>query len=69
MTTEQKRRKCPVCKGEGTLPEPRKVARDRYTERRKMAKILRDQGYSMRQIQEFCGWKSVRSVQVALEDD
>lgn len=32
-----------------------------------MAKILRANGYSLRQIQEFCGWKSVRSVVMAVE--
>lgn len=59
--------KCPVCKGKGCLPEPRKVQRDRTKERRDMAKVLRANGYSIRQIQEFLGWKSPRSVVIALE--
>ena len=59
--------KCPICKGKGELPEPRQVARDRDAERRKMARTLRENGYSLRQIQEFCGWKSVRSVVLAVE--
>jgi hypothetical protein len=59
--------KCPVCKGKGELPEPRKVARDRTRERYEMAKVLRANGYSIRQIADFLGWKSPRSVVVALE--
>lgn len=60
--------KCPICCGKGHLPEPRKVERDRTTERKKMAKTLRDAGYSIRQIQEFLGYKSPRSVAAFLED-
>ena len=59
--------KCPVCKGKGELPEPRKVARDRSKERRAMARVLRANGYSIRQIADFLGWKSPRSVMLALE--
>lgn len=59
--------KCPVCNGKGHLPEPRKIERDRSKERRNMAKVLRANGYSIRQIQDFLGWKSPRSVVVALE--
>jgi len=59
--------KCPVCKGKGSLPEPRKIERDRTHERREMAKVLRANGYSIRQIADFLGWKSPRSVVVALE--
>jgi hypothetical protein len=29
--------KCPVCKGKGCLPEPRKIERDRAQERYAMA--------------------------------
>ncbi len=59
--------KCPVCKGKGHLPEPRKVERDRTKERYEMAKVLRANGYSIRQIADFLGYKSPRSVVVALE--
>ena len=61
--------KCPVCKGEGCLPEPRKAGRDRTEEKKAMAKTLRDAGYSIRQIQEFLGYKSPRSIAVFLESD
>lgn len=33
-------KKCPVCKGKGHLPEPRKVERDRTKERYEMARVL-----------------------------
>jgi transposase len=59
--------KCPVCKGNGHLPEPRKIERDRTQERYAMAKVLRANGYSIRQIADFLGYKSPRSVSVALE--
>lgn len=59
---------CPICKGRGRLPEPNTIERDRSAERKEMAKTLRKAGYSMRQIQDFIGWKSVRSVQTAVED-
>ena len=59
--------KCPVCKGSGQLSEPRKVGRDRKKERRDMAKVLRAKGYSIRQIADFLGYKSPRSVVLAIE--
>lgn len=59
--------KCPICKGKGCLPEPKQRGRDMTLERRKMAKTLRDAGYSLRQIRDFIGWKSVRSVVQTLE--
>lgn len=59
---------CPVCKGTGALPEPREHGRDRTAERKEMAKTLRKAGYSLRQIQDFLGWKSVRSAAVACDE-
>jgi hypothetical protein len=61
--------RCPVCKGKGELPEPRQAGRDRSKERRDMAKVLRKNGYSIRQIANFLGWKSPRSVVLALDDN
>lgn len=61
------RMKCPCCKGKGTLPEPRSSERDLSAERARMAKTLRDAGYSLRQIGGFLGYKSPRSVVLALE--
>ena len=34
-----------------------------------MAKVLRKNGYSIRQIANFLGWKSPRSVVLALDDN
>lgn len=60
--------KCPLCKQHVPLEEePHIYKRDLTRERRKMVKSLRAAGYSMRQIQRTIGWKSVRSVQLALE--
>lgn len=58
---------CPVCKGTGCVPEPHEHERNRSAERKAMAKTLREAGYSMRQIQDFLGWKSVQSVTAALK--
>ena len=59
--------KCPVCKGKGELPEPRSTQRDKTAERQRMVRILRDAGYSIRQIAALIGYKSPRSVALALE--
>ena len=61
--------KCPVCKGKGCLPEPRKIERDRASEKKAMAKTLRANGYSIRQIADFLGWKSPRSAAMALMEN
>lgn len=61
--------KCPICKGCGELDEPRQHGRDRAEEKKAMAKTLRDAGYSLRQIQEFIGWKSVASARDAIKED
>lgn len=58
---------CPICKGSGRLPEPNTIERDRATERKRMARTLREAGYSIRQIQDFVGWKSPRSVVEAID--
>lgn len=59
---------CPVCKGTGCIPEPHEHERNRAAEKKAMAKTLRDAGYSIRQIQEFLGWKSPRSAATAIQD-
>ena len=61
--------KCPICKGKGELPEPRQVGRDRAKEKREMARVLRANGYSIRQIADFIGYKSPRSVVLALNHE
>lgn len=59
--------KCPVCKGSGLLPDCNKRGRDLIAEKQKMARVLRNNGYSLRQIRDFIGWKSTRSVVIAIE--
>ena len=59
--------KCPVCKGKGCLPDPRKKFADESEAKKAMAKTLVDAGYSYRQVQSFLGWKSVASVQQAIK--
>ena len=58
---------CPVCEGSGRLPEPYRDACDELQERREMARTLREAGYSLRQIMRALGYKSPRSVVLALE--
>jgi len=56
---------CPICKGKGKIENPF----HRYIVKRIMAKMLRKQGYSYRQIMRFLGYKSPRSIQVMLKNN
>lgn len=58
--------RCPICKGSGDIEEP-SGRMDEAKARRVMAKALRAEGYTIRQIMRLIGWKSPRSVMVALE--
>jgi hypothetical protein len=62
-------RACPVCHGKGELAEPRRHLKDQRSERRKMARVLRKAGYSLRQIGGLLGYKSPRSVVLAVTRD
>jgi DNA-binding transcriptional MerR regulator len=62
---------CPLCKQPVgvTLPvheQPYRLRHDLARERRKVARLLRAQGYSIRQIQRICGWNSPRSAHKAV---
>lgn len=59
-------RKCPICNGDGRI-ELGIHADDSPRARRIMARALRAQGYSFRQIAKLCGWKSPRSAVMAVE--
>ena len=59
--------KCPICDGTGKLEAPRHADRTAHA-RKVMAQALYEQGYSLRQIAALCGWKSVRSAAVAVQD-
>lgn len=60
--------KCPICKGSGELPAPNGRIRDKSEERRRIARILHKSGYSYRQIAKVVGWKSPRSVMLAVKE-
>lgn len=61
--------RCPVCKGTGELINPKRGPIDEIAAKRTMAKALHAEGYSYREIAKLVGWKSPRSVQLALETD
>lgn len=60
--------KCPICEGRGEIEEPRHKDFDETAARRTMAKALHAEGYSLRQIMRLCGWKSVRSAALAVDE-
>lgn len=60
--------KCPICQGSGKVEDPRAKGMDETAARRVMARALRAEGYSLRQIMRLCGWKSVRSASLAMEE-
>jgi hypothetical protein len=58
--------KCPLCKGQGNLPKPKGKHGRRIIDNTIMAKLLRKEGYSLREIGAFLGYKSPRSVELCL---
>ena len=65
MTTK---RACPMCSGSGVIDGPKHADTTPHA-RRVMARALRKEGYTIRQIMRLCGWKSTRSVMYALDGD
>lgn len=57
---------CPVCEGEGKIEAP-SLKQKMMEEKRKIAKSLQDQKYSIREIMRLMGYKSPRSIQQLLE--
>lgn len=57
--------KCPICKGKGFIIEPN--PKDRMINNSIMAKLLRKEGYTIRQIMRFLEYKSPRSIQLLLK--
>ncbi len=55
--------KCPACKGKGELINPKHIKIDL----KKVVRILKDNGYSIRQIALILGYKSHGSVQNLLK--
>jgi len=66
MKTEINKNKqvCPICEGTGKLTISYKYCQDFKMVRRKMAKILLDNGFSIRQVCKYVGYGSPRSVQL-----
>lgn len=57
--------KCPVCKGDGIIKKSQKKYSDKKL-KRECANILREHGYSIREIMKLLGYKSPRAVQYLL---
>jgi hypothetical protein len=53
--------KCPICKGKGVINKP--VPKDRMINNAIMTKLLRKEGYTIRQIMRFLEYKSPQSIQ------
>ena len=60
--------RCPICKGIGEIAEPKRPLINESAAKRTMARALHHEGYSYREIAKLVGWKSPRSVQLALEN-
>lgn len=56
---------CPICNGTGKIDKPAMI--NQMQQKINVAKLLRDNGYSIRQIMNLMGYKSTRSVTNLLE--
>jgi len=69
MQNTKEKIKCPICKGTGELEEPKnwpeQLARTQL--KRKAAKLLKANHYSIRQIMRIMDYKSVSPVQQLLK--
>lgn len=59
------KQECPLCDGEGEVPYWKMI---KLKPKEKIAKALKSDGYSVREIQKLLGYKSSRSVQSLLEN-
>lgn len=56
---------CPVCNGKGVIDKP--TLRGKMLDKKEsVCKLLRDEGYSVREIMRLLGFKSPRAVQYYL---
>jgi hypothetical protein len=57
--------RCKACKGEGLLnpPKPNKAIYDTDGENQATAQVLRDYGYTLREIASILGYKHPQSIQ------
>jgi len=60
-------KECPLCKGRGKLKMPFRYKVDRVAMNKVMAKLLRKEGYSIRQIMKYLKYKSTQSVVMLLK--
>lgn len=60
-------KRCPVCQGTGLIEKP--LSAEDSEVKRRMVRVLVNEGFSYRQVMKFLGWKSPRSVSVALGRD
>lgn len=58
--------KCPICQGTGMVKKPKTYA-DQVALKEKAVKILREQGWSIRAIQDFMNYRSPRAVTYLLK--
>lgn len=56
--------KCPICKGAGSIPEPKTTKRSERNIR--AAALLNEAGYSLREISGLLGYKSSRSAAILI---
>lgn len=59
--------KCPTCKGHGEIEKPGNTIVSRQRRRKEIAKTLRSEGYSIREIMALMSYKSTNSVSKLLE--
>lgn len=69
MTKKSPTIHCPLCDGTGRAPEPSRDVRQRREDKKEAARVLREAGYSLREIQRALDYKSVRSVYLAVRSD
>lgn len=60
--------KCPICKGKGIIKSPSLKAK-KLRDKKDIAKILRKEGYSMREIMRLMNYKSTRSISLLLNQE
>lgn len=58
---------CPVCKGSGKILSPRSAQKKRTIDRYAIARTLVNDGFSYREVADALGYKSIRSVAIAVE--
>ena len=58
---------CPICKGSGSVEKAAHTAEPRIRRRSEIAKTLRSEGYSIREIMALMGYKSTNSVSILLK--